>query len=87
MFLGSVQQRQANFHGYFQGLGLVGPLTGRVTSGRRVRCSVSIQGGNTTLVFTGDIKVGGDIVGGYKVLDQRGQWTGDYGIWNAAPGA
>ncbi len=87
MFLDSVQQKQANFHGYFQGLGLVGPFTGSVTSAGRVRFSVSIQGGNTTLVFIGDIKVGGDIVGSYKVLDQRGQWTGEYGIWNVSPGA
>ncbi|MFL5625539.1 MAG: serine/threonine protein kinase, partial [Ktedonobacteraceae bacterium] len=72
MFLDNVQQKQANFRGYFRGLGLAGPFTGSVTSAGRVQFSVSIQGGSTTLAFTGDIKVGGDMVGGYKVLDQRG---------------
>ena len=87
LFLRNIQQNQASFHGLFSGLGLAGPFTGSVTPSGHLQFSVSIQGGNSTLAFTGDIKVGGDWTGNYKVLDQRGQWTGESGLWNASPGA
>ncbi|MFL5663607.1 MAG: hypothetical protein ACJ8BW_20045, partial [Ktedonobacteraceae bacterium] len=87
LFLRNIQQKQASFHGLFSGLGLAGPFTGSVTPSGHLQFSVSIQGGNSTLAFTGDIKVGGDWTGSYKVLDQRGQWTGESGLWNAAPNA
>ncbi len=87
LFLRNIQQNQASFHGLFSGLGLAGPFTGSVTPSGHLQFSVSIQGGNSTLAFTGDIKVGGDWTGSYKVLDQRGQWTGESGLWNASPGA
>jgi serine/threonine protein kinase len=86
LFLRNIQQNQASFHGLFSGLGLAGPFTGSVTPSGHLQFSVNIQGGNSTLAFTGDIKVGGDWTGSYKVLDQRGQWTGESGLWNAAPG-
>ena len=84
MFLTNVQQNQGNIHGVFNGLGLAGTFTGTVTETGHVQFRVTIQGGNSTLAFTGDIKVGGDLVGSYQVLDQRGQPTGDSGIWNLA---
>lgn len=87
MFLTNVQQNQGNIHGVFNGLGLAGTFTGTVTETGHVQFRVTIQGGNSTLAFTGDIKVGGDLVGSYQVLDQRGQPTGDSGIWNLASNA
>lgn len=87
MFLTNVQQDQGNIHGIFNGLGLAGTFTGTVTETGHVQFRVTIQGGNSTLAFTGNIKVGGDLVGSYQVLDQRGQPTGDSGIWNLAPNA
>lgn len=86
LFLRNIQQNQASFHGLFSGLGLAGPFTGSVTPSGHLQFSVNVQSGNSTLAFTGDIKVGGDWTGSYKVLDKRGQWTGESGLWNAAPG-
>ncbi len=86
LFLRNIQQNKASFHGLFSGLGLAGPFTGSVTPSGQLQFSVNIQSGNSTLAFIGDIKVGGDWIGSYKVLNQRGQWTGESGLWNAAPG-
>jgi serine/threonine protein kinase len=87
MFLRNVQQNQGSIHGVFNGLGLAGTFTGTVTETGQVQFRVSIQGGNSILAFIGDIKVGGDLVGSYQVLNQRGQRTGDSGVWNLAPNA
>ncbi len=82
LFLTQIQQNQGNIRGYFQGLGLVGPFTGTITSAGHVHFMVTVQSGNSALLFEGDIKIGGDIVGSFKVLDQRGQSTGETGLWN-----
>ncbi len=87
MYLQNMRQSQGNFSGFFRGLGLAGPLYGTVTAGGKLQFSVSVQGGSSTLAFTGYIKVGGDLAGSYNLLDQSGQQLGDYGPWYGSPGA
>lgn len=84
MFLTSVQQHQQNIQGTFKGLGLVGPFKGTVSFSEHLQFTVIIYGGNSTLAFQGDIKIGGDMAGSYQVLDQRGQPTGEAGLWNVS---
>lgn len=81
MFLTNIQQSQGTMQGSFQGLGLAGPFTGKVTPDGQVRFTVTISGGSMTLTFEGSIKEGGDIVGSYQVLDRQGSQSG-YGLWN-----
>ncbi len=84
MFLTQVEQNQGNLRGSFQGLGLVGPFKGTVTPSAQVRFTVKVHAGEETLAFEGDIKIGGDIVGSFDVLDRNGDRTGESGIWNVA---
>jgi eukaryotic-like serine/threonine-protein kinase len=84
LFLTSIQQNGGNISGYFQGLGMTGPFKGSVTTDEKVNFTVSVQSGASTLSFEGSIKVGGDLTGSFKVLNQQGQPTGDYGDWNAS---
>jgi serine/threonine protein kinase len=82
LFLTRIHQNGRNISGYFQGLGLVGPFTGTVSAKGHVQFTV--QTGTSTLLFKGEIKIGGDVQGSFQALDQHGQFTGEYGPWNAA---
>ncbi len=84
MFLTSVHQNGGSISGYFQGLGLAGSFKGTVTPAGHVQFTVTVQPGGSTLSFKGDIKIGGDIVGSFVVLDQYGQETGESGLWNVS---
>ena len=84
LFLTQVQQSQGSIRGSFQGLGLVGPFTGTVTSTGQVQFTVKVYSGDETLVFEGNIKIGGDMVGSFVVLDRQGNRTGEVGLWNVA---
>lgn len=86
MFLTNIQQSQGNIRGSFQGVGLVGPFRGTVTPAGDIQFTVTIYAGSTTLSFEGTIKIGGDMAGSFKVLDQDGHFTGEYGLWNVAFG-
>ena len=87
MSLSHIVQNQESMHGLFKGLGLAGPFNGTVTTAGHVQFTVVILGGDSTLAFTGDIKIGGDMVGSYQVLNRQGQHTGQYGVWSTAPAA
>jgi len=84
MFLTQVQQNQKSIRGEFQGLGLVGPFTGTVTPAGHVEFMVKDTTADVTMAFEGDIKIGGDIVGTFAVLDRNGSHTGETGLWNVA---
>ncbi len=84
MFLTHIQQSQGSISGFFQGLGLVGPFKGTVNTAGHLHFTVKVQASNTTLSFDGDIKIGGDMVGSFDVLDQYGHRTGEAGAWNVA---
>ncbi len=86
MFLTNIQQSQGNIRGSFQGLGLVGPFKGTVTPSGHIQFTMTIYSGSMTLAFEGTIKIGGDMVGTFKVLDQSGHFTGESGLWNVASG-
>ncbi len=85
MFLINVQQNHQKIHGLFKGLGLAGTFNGTVTTSGRLQFRITIYNGTSTLAFEGTIKIGGDIVGSYQVLDQSGQRTGESGLWNVSP--
>ena len=82
MYLTQVKQDQNRISGNFQGLGQVGPFIGTVTSSEIVHFTVKIDAG--MLIFDGSIKIGGDIRGTFKAVDQRGQSLGEYGDWNVS---
>ena len=84
MFLTHIQQSQESISGNFKGLGLVGPFEGTVTPAGHLRFTMKVPASATTLSFEGDIKIGGDIVGTFEVLDQHGQRTGESGAWNVS---
>ena len=84
MFLTHIQQSQGSISGNFKGLGLVGPFEGTVTPAGHLRFTMKVPASATTLSFEGDIKIGGDIVGTFEVLDQHGQRTGESGAWNVS---
>jgi serine/threonine protein kinase len=86
MLLLNIQQNQEHIHGAFQGLGLVGSFNGTIATSGHIVFTVPTYGGNSTLVFEGDIKIGGDIEGSYQALDIRGQRTGEYGLWDISSG-
>lgn len=82
MYLMNVQESQGSIHGTFQGLGLVGPFQGTITPDGQLHFTMTVHAGAETLVFDGTIKIGGDIVGNFRVLDQQGDFIGEYGPWN-----
>lgn len=84
LFLTQIHQDNGNITGYFQGLGMAGPFTGTVTPAGHIQFTVSVLGGSSFLAFDGDIKIGGDITGTFKALNQQRQFTGESGIWNAS---
>lgn len=84
LLLTNIQQNLGDMHGAFQGLGFVGLFKGTVTSTGQVHFTVTIYAGEETLAFDGTIKVGGDMVGSFAVLNQHGQRTGESGLWNVA---
>jgi serine/threonine protein kinase len=85
LFLTHVQQNGGSISGYFQGLGLNGPFKGTVTTHGHLDFTVTVNwAGASTLSFEGDIKIGGDMTGTFKVLDQHGHSTGESGIWYVA---
>ncbi len=84
LFLTQIHQNNGNIKGYFQGLGMVGPFTGTVTHAGHLQFTVTVLGGSSFLSFDGDIKIGGDITGTFKALNQQRQFTGESGVWNAS---
>lgn len=84
MYLTEVQQSQGSIRGFFQGLGLAGPFQGTLTPAGQLHFAVIIHAGEETLDFTGTIKIGGDIVGSFTVLDRNGNRTGESGAWNVS---
>jgi eukaryotic-like serine/threonine-protein kinase len=84
LFLSDIHQNAQHIRGSFQGLGQVGPFTGTVTPSGQVTFTVKVYGGTMTLVFDGQIKIGGDIAGSFAVLGAQGEHTGEAGVWNVA---
>jgi hypothetical protein len=82
MFFTQVHQKGGNISGYFKGLGMVGPFTGTVTP--KGHLQFIVQAGSSILLFEGDIKIGGDIVGTFEALNQQRQPTGESGPWNVS---
>ncbi len=84
LFLTQVHQNNGNIMGYFQGLGLAGPFAGTVTRTGHLQFTVVVPGGSSFLSFDGVIKIGGDLTGTFKALNQQRQFTGESGPWNAS---
>ena len=86
LFLTHIQQDPANgdITGQFQGLGLSGTFTGTVTTGGTFTFSVKISAG-LFICKDGRIKVGGELIGSFTVVDAHGNSLGEYGPWSADP--
>jgi serine/threonine protein kinase len=85
LFLTHVQRNGVSISGYFQGLGLVGPFKGTITTHGHLDFTVTLNGaGVSALSFHGDIKIGGDLTGYFDALNQQGHSTGESGIWYAS---
>ena len=82
--LTNIQQSQENIYGTFQGLGLIGPFQGKVSADEQISFTVSLYAGAETIVCQGTIKVGGDIRGQFQIYDQQGNFTDEFGDWNAS---
>jgi hypothetical protein len=61
----------------------VGPFTGTITPAGDIAFKVKISIG--FLVCTGHTKVGGELVGVFKVVNEQGVSQGEYGPWVADP--
>jgi eukaryotic-like serine/threonine-protein kinase len=85
LFLSNIKQNGGTIQGSFQGLGLIGPFKGTVSTAGSVHFTVSVYGGTEVLSFEGTIKIGGDIVGSFDAVDQNGNKLGESGLWNAGP--
>jgi len=81
--LTQIKQNGNHITGSFQGLYQVGTFTGTVSPNESVNFSVKIDAG--FLVCQGKIKVGGELVGTFQVVDQQGNKLGEYGAWTADP--
>ncbi len=82
MYLNNIQQKQDAITGSFRGLGLTLPFTGKVTKDQKITFQVFIQQTSVTLVFNGNIKVGGDIAGSFQSKGPDGQDVQEFGPWN-----
>jgi len=82
LYLSQIRQNQANIAGNFQGLGLIGSFTGKVSSVGNIR--LIIKYGLGTLIFEGVIKVGGDMEGSFYTMDQYEHNISEYGLWYAS---
>ena len=82
VFFTQVHRNGRNISGYFKGLGMVGPFTGTITP--KGHLQFIVQAGSSILLFEGDIKIGGDIVGTFEALNQQRQPTGESGPWNVS---
>jgi serine/threonine protein kinase len=85
LYLTAIEQSGGRMHGFFQGLGLTGSFEGVLTLTGQVQFRLAVGVGDELIAFDGDIKIGGDMVGSFDVLDRQGYRTGEFGLWNVAP--
>ena len=83
LYLGQMRQDGKSIAGNFQGLGLVGSLTGTAVPFGRMHFIVKYGAGS--LILDGEMKAGGAIEGTFYALDQQGQNLGKYGLWSVSP--
>ena len=82
MYLYNIQQKQDSITGSFRGLGLTLPFNGKVTKDQKINFKVFIVQTSVTLIFDGNIKVGGDIAGSFQSKGPDGQNVQEFGPWN-----
>ena len=82
MYLNNIQQKLDTITGSFHGLGLTLPFTGKVSKDQKITFKVFIEQTSVTMVFNGNIKVGGDIAGSFQSKGPDGQDVQEFGPWN-----
>ena len=83
LFLSNIQQNHSKISGIFSGLSEVGPFTGTITPAGDFTFKLKISVG--FLICTGHVKVGGELVGTFNVVNEQGISQGEYGPWTADP--
>src|SRR5207302_6503339 len=78
LYLGHMRLDGKSISGNFQGLGMVGSLTGILNSSGRVHFVVKHGAGS--LILDGEIRIGGDIEGTFYAVDKQGQNIAEYGL-------
>jgi len=86
MSLSNIQQQGRTILGNFVGLGLTGKFVGTIDTIGNLQFQVPIFSSSETISFQGNVKLGGSIVGSYRILNQNGEFTGEYGLWSISPG-
>lgn len=86
MSLSNIQQQGRKILGNFVGLGLTGKFVGTIDTIGNMQFQVPVYSGSETISFQGNVKLGGSIVGSYRILNQNGEFTGEYGLWSISPG-
>jgi eukaryotic-like serine/threonine-protein kinase len=86
MTLTNIQQQGKKISGNFVGLGLTGKFVGTIDATGDMQFQVPIYNGNEIISFEGNVKLGASIVGSYRILNQSGEFTGEYGLWSISPG-
>lgn len=86
MSLSNIQQQGKKIQGNFVGLGLTGKFMGTIDTIGNMQFQVPVYSGSETISFQGNVKLGGSIVGSYRILNQNGEFTGEYGLWSISPG-
>ena len=85
MALSNIQQQGKTMRGSFTGLGQAGTFVGTLTTAGHMTFQVTIYNGSGSIALEGDIKLGGDLTGSYRVLNQNGEFTGEMGLWSVSP--
>jgi eukaryotic-like serine/threonine-protein kinase len=83
LYLTQIKQNQGQISGHFQGLYLSGSFTGTVSTSGVVNFTVKIDVG--AVICKGNVKVGGEMIGTFTVVDPHGTSLGEYGPWSADP--
>lgn len=86
MSLSNIQQQGKKIQGNFVGLGLTGKFAGTIDTVGNIQFQVPVYSGSEMISFQGNVKLGGSIVGSYRILNQNGEFTGEYGLWSISPG-
>jgi eukaryotic-like serine/threonine-protein kinase len=81
LYLKQLQQQAQYIQGHFEGLGIAALFKGSITPQGHITFTVNYPANSETISFDGSIKLGGELVGSYTILNLNQQSTGLSGVW------